>query len=130
MENKIVEDLEELKTLEEEDIPEEEQIQAPVKVKKPRSPAQIEAFAKVIAKREENRLLRKASKEIQEVEDKKLLDAKLIKKAIAVKKRQIKQQKILELDEPDDEKIELKKVVTNKIVVAPPEKPKLVINFI
>lgn len=66
---------------------EKDQIQAPVKAKKPHTQAQIDAFAKVVAKREENRKERKSGNEIIEQDRKRVLDEKIIKKAKALEKK-------------------------------------------
>ena len=106
------------------------------KVKKPRTEKQIAAFAKAKVVRDNNTLARKAVRETSAAADKKVLEAKLVKKAIAVKKRQIKQQAVL--DSVDDESVDetvhesgdggSRGVPVDKIDVAdydaPPETPK------
>ena len=120
MPKKIIESLEVLDILEPaEEAIEEDEITPPVKpVKvKPikedkrktsvRTVKQIEAFAKVQEIRQVNRDGRAKDKIIQLDELKKENEAKIIKKAISIKKKQIKKQIILDEVSDDDEPIEL-----------------------
>lgn len=75
-------------------------VQAP---KKPRTAKQLEAFEKAKAIRDANFLKRKQEAERIAAEEKKKIEEKLVKKAIAVKKKQIKQQKILDEIPSDDD---------------------------
>ena len=63
-----------------------------VKEKKPRTAKQIEAFEKARQTREKNALARKQSRDDEAIAIRKDVEDKLVKKAIAVKKKQIKQQ--------------------------------------
>lgn len=124
MENTDLEALEDLAIIEEElEIVDEEEIEAPIKVKKPRTQKQIDAFAKVLALREENRNKRRDEKNIKELENEKILQKKILQKAIAIKKKSIRESKILEIK--DDEIIELPRKL-----VKIDEKPKIIFKFL
>ena len=73
------------------------------KPRKPRSEKQIEQFKKVVETKMKNASERKKLAEVKAVVDKQELEEKLVKKAIAVKKKQIKKQKIID-DISDEEK--------------------------
>ena len=110
---------------------EDDNIQA-VKVKKPRTQKQIDAFAGVIAKRTLAREARAGKrlevaveKEKVAIEDKRILDAKIIKKAINLTKRKIREERILEDDDTEDAPIQRKKAL-----VKPEIPPKLQILFV
>jgi hypothetical protein len=119
--------LETLESLEEapviSDIPddtdEEEEPKTIQKSKIPRSVKQIEAFAKVIEKRQEKRNERAQIREKEQAKAKEELKEKIMKKAISIKKKQIKQQIALDDISSDDEPIESikKKVVASKAKV-------------
>lgn len=79
-----------------------QQEQEIIKQKKPRTPAQIEAFKKVVAIREENRLKRKAEQEEEKKQFEKYKEDLIVKKAISIKKKQLKEIKPLQ-NIPDDE---------------------------
>ena len=92
---KIIEKLESLEEKEEEvpeigDIPSEseheEETKTIQKSKKPRTQAQIDAFAKVIEKRTEKRQERAVNREKEAIVKKKELEEKILKKAISIKK--------------------------------------------
>lgn len=72
------------------------------KEKKPRTPAQIEAFKKVVAIRQANRDKRKTEAELEMEEFRKYKESLIIKKAVSIKKKQLKQLKPLN-DISDDE---------------------------
>ena len=80
-------------------------VQAP---RKPRTAKQIEAFEKAKAIRDANYAKRKEEAQIKAEMERKILEEKLVKKAIAVKKKQIKQQKILD-DIPSDDDVPVQK---------------------
>lgn len=87
------------------------------KVKKPRSQAQIDAFARAVAKRSENRAGRAAEKAVEADAERARLEAKVVKKAIAVKKKQMKADLLdaLSEDEEVDQDIQrLKQAVVKK----------------
>jgi hypothetical protein len=73
--------------------------------KKEKSEKQKEAWAKAISKRTENREARKNVKFEEDVVFKKELDEKIVKKAIAIKKKQITKAKIIEMSESDEEEV-------------------------
>ena len=112
------------KELEELDIPIKEIIKEPVaelikedsddepepeiqkKPARPRTAKQIEQFKKVVESKMRNAEERKKKAEIKAVEDKQELEEKLVKKAIAVKKKQIKKQKLIDdISEEEDDKV-------------------------
>ena len=81
--------------------------EAPIqKPKAPRTAAQIAAFKKVQAKRDENRVQRLVEKKLKEKADQEELEKKVVKKAISIKKRQIKKQAVLDEISDDDTPIE------------------------
>jgi hypothetical protein len=118
------------------DIPsDEEEPQTIQKSKRPRTQAQIDAFAKVIAKRTENRKMRADTREKDAIIVKAELEKKILKKASSIKKRQIKQQIALDDISSDDESdtevkkklSQFKRSVVEKVratVVPVPEVPK------
>ena len=110
------------------------QIEVKPKVKKPKTEKQMAAFAKVVEKRKENVRLRKEEKEIEEQEKKKILELKLIHKAISVKKKQLKKERILdEISDDDSEPVLQKQKVKSKpkqIVYQEPERPKFLLRFV
>ena len=77
------------------------------KPKPPRTPKQIEAFKQVRDKKMENAKKRQDEKKTQDEADKKELEAKIIKKAVALKKKQIKKQVVLEEISDDETPIEV-----------------------
>lgn len=103
-----------------EQLSEEESVE---KVKPPRTQKQIEAFKKVREKKMENAMRRQIEKKIQEEKEKQELEAKIIKKAVALKKKQIKKQTVLEEISDDDTPIEVIKEI-KKTLPKPVEKPK------
>lgn len=115
-----------------EEVEDIQEIQAP---KKPRTEKQIEAFKKVIEKRNENRKIRAEEKEKVAEQEKIVLEEKIIKKAVSIKKKQIKKQIVLDDITDDDEPIEdikHKIIKSKKIVPVPapipppqPQKPKI-----
>ena len=70
-------------------------------IKKERTPRQIEVFKAALEKREENRQMRKAEKELKNAEQKKIDEDKIIKKGLALKKKQILRAAILNDDDSD-----------------------------
>lgn len=66
------------------------------KVKKPRTPKQLEAFEKAKAIRDANALKRKEEAQRKAEEMRKKDEEKIIKKAIALKKKQLKQREIID----------------------------------
>ena len=84
-----------------------------VKEKKPRTAKQIEAFEKARQTREKNALARKQMRDEEAIAIRKEVEDKLVKKAIAVKKKQIKQQAVLDEISDDDTPLEeVEKIAT------------------
>jgi hypothetical protein len=85
------------------------------KPKKPRTEKQIIAFNLVIEKRNENRRQRALAKEKEQDEEKKALEAKIMKKAVSIKKKEIKKQLVLDDISDDDEPVEnIKKKIVKR----------------
>ena len=70
--------------------------------KKERTPAQIAAFERCRAKREENRALRKQQREQENEEKKKEKEEKIVKKAVRIKKKEKLEQAIVEPSSDED----------------------------
>jgi len=70
-------------------------------VKKERTELQKEVFKLALEKREQNRKMRKAEKELQNTQQKEIDEAKIIKKGLALKKKQIVRAAILNNDDSD-----------------------------
>ena len=101
-----------------EDSDDEPEPEIQKKPARPRTAKQIEQFKKVVESKMRNAEERKKKAEIKAVEDKQELEEKLVKKAIAVKKKQIKKQKIIDdISEEEDDK------VIQKMKPARPTKP-------
>jgi len=76
---------------------------------RPRTAKQIEQFRKVVETKMKNATERKLKAELKAEADKQELEQKLVKKAIAVKKKQIKKEKIIDdisSGEEDDQVIQ------------------------
>lgn len=95
---------------------EEECIQKP---KKPRSEKQIIAFNLVLEKRNEKRRERALVKEQELAAEMQEIEAKIMKKAISIKKKQIKRDLVLDEVSDDDEDIESikKKIIKSQTAV-------------
>ena len=111
MTSEKVEDTEEL-------LPVIEEVQAveapPVKIKKPRSQAQIDAFVKVRAKRDENRVARLKTKEDDAVVQKAQIEEKIVKKAVRIRKKQIVREAVLDDISDEDIPVEIVKKLVKK----------------
>ena len=70
--------------------------------KKERTPAQIAAFEKCRAKREENRALRKQEREQEDKAKKQEKEVKIVKKAVRIKKKEKLEQAIMQSSSDDD----------------------------
>jgi hypothetical protein len=97
--------------------------------KKPRTEKQLEAFAKAREKMMLNLKERKEKKALEDAERKKEIEEKIVKKALAIKKKQIKAKAIIESISDDDTPIEEVKKIATKIAVSKgkalePEPPK------
>lgn len=134
LDNEKVEDVEDLGIQRRKDAVEEEAIEdepKPVlRVKKPRTEAQIKAFEKAKETARLNAEKRKTERDLVAQQEQKVVEEKLVKKAIAVKKKQIKKQAILDEIEDDDTPLEeiekiVKKLPARKVVkeVELPVKP-------
>jgi poly(A) polymerase Pap1 len=97
---------------------EEECIQKP---KKPRSEKQIIAFNLILEKRNEKRRERALVKEQELAAEMHEIEAKIMKKAISIKKKQIKRELILDEVSDDDEPIESikEKILKSKATKSP-----------
>lgn len=91
-----------------------------------RSQKQNDAFQKALEVRKQNIEKRKTMREKAEEEAKKMLEEKIVKKAIAVKRREIKKLQILEPEPEDDSEEEEEYVEKPKArpSQAPPPQPK------
>jgi hypothetical protein len=99
--------------------PEPENPDSILRAKKTRTPKQLEAFERAKAIRDANTLKRKEEARLRDAAEKKMIEDKLVKKAISLKKKQIKKQAVLDEISDDDTPIEkIKELVGN-----PPNKP-------
>jgi len=97
---------------------------AVIKPKRERTEKQLEAFAKAREKMVINLKARKEKEEQDAVIKKKEIEEKIVKKAVAIKKREIKQKAILDTISDDDTSMEDIKKIASKIKPLEPEKPK------
>ena len=116
-----------------EEVPKEtsEEDEAPKRIHRPRppkTPAQLEAFKKAVAVRTANSKRRKDAADELLAQTKKETEDKVVRKAIAIKKKQIKAQIALEEISSDDEPIEVIKQKIKKVVERPP--PKITFTFV
>lgn len=90
------------------------------KPKKPRTQKQLEAFERAKKIRDDNTVRRKMEQKMRDDEMKKIVEQKLVKKAISIKKKEIKKQAILDEISDDDTPIqkikEIAKTITNPAV--------------
>ena len=70
------------------------EMQSLEKPKKPRTEAQIKAFELARQKRDANRKAREEERIRQQEEEKKAVEEKIVKKAVSIKKKQIKKQQV------------------------------------
>lgn len=121
-----VEEIEEVEEEEDDGIEiKEPPKKAPIRKKetKPRPPktsAQLATVAKMLEAKRKNAELRRLEREADEAEHKKKLQEKIVKTAIKIKKKQIKQEKIIEnadTDGEEDDIEEIKKVVKKRAVI-------------
>lgn len=127
--NEPLENIEEEKQDEPESVEEEKQdepentdcIQA-VKEKKPRTQKQIDAFNKCIEirgqRRGERKEIRDENAEVKKVE----LEEKIVKKAVSIKKKQLKKQMALDDISDDDTPMEQLKV-KKRVIIREPSPP-------
>jgi hypothetical protein len=117
---------------ESEEEPETPVVKPEVKPKKERTARQIEAFNECLAKKKEKADKRFAdAKKLAEYE-KKELEEKVVKKAISIKKKQIKKQSALDDISDDDTPMEKIKQIAKPKPVVPvkAEAPKITFKFI
>lgn len=121
LENENVETLEETPVLPSKEIESEtENPDSITRAKKTRTPKQLEAFEKAKAIRDANTLKRKEEAKLRADEERKIIEEKLVKKAISIKKKQIKKQSIIDEMSDDDTPIEkIKELVAGKPTVSP-----------
>ena len=103
-----------------------EKIDAPPKKKRIATEKQLEGMKKGREILQQKHKEKKEKKLLEEEENKKLLESKIINKAISIKKKQIKKQIALDEISDDDTPIEeiKQKIITKKPVDLPQEKPK------
>ena len=111
-------------------------VETTIAVKKPRTEKQIAVFERAKATAKTNADNRRIVAEMRAKEERELLDKKIVLKAIAIKKKEIKKQAILDAVSDDDTPIEeIRKIVSLpakksliKEIVLPPavEKPKYI----
>ena len=117
MTNLQVEDIEAVKEVEQllPVIEEEKQpLEAPVKIKKPRSEKQIAAFLLVRQKRDENRVARLKTREEEAVVKKDEIEQKIVKKAVSIRKKQIVREAVLDDISDEDIPVEIVKKLVKK----------------
>jgi hypothetical protein len=98
-----------------EEVEENEPIQ--VKKKKVMTKAQLEALARGRATKKANSEVKMTAKSIQAQKDKEELEAKIVKKAISIKKKQIKKQVALDEVSDDETDIQVVRKMAAKIPV-------------
>jgi len=102
-----------------------------VKAKKPRTEAQIKAFERCLELKKEK--VKKRADEAQRLAeyDKKALEAKVVAKAISIKKKQIKKQSALDEISDEEDVIEVvKEKSKERGIPRPPPVPKISFTFI
>ena len=101
----------------------------PVKEKRERTQKQIDAFSRALEIRKEQVKIRKTMRDVAEIQAKKIIEDKILKKAIQLKKKQIKKLEMLKPTESDseeeDDDVEKKEPKTNE---TRPPKPALTIG--
>jgi len=127
---KLLDELAELKDSVAESLPDDFVIE---KVKKPRSEKQKATLDKANESRRLKTLERKAKKEKEDAKQKKVTDRKIIDKAIKIKKKQIRNHKILdsesesEEEEQEEEQVEvfekIKPIKSIKPIILKPPQP-------
>ena len=99
----------------------EEQPKRPYKPRPPKTAAQLEAFKKAVATRNANAKRRKDAADELLAQSKKETEDKVVRKAISIKKKQLKAQIALEEISSDDEPIEVIKQKVKKVVERAPK---------
>lgn len=102
------------------------------KPKAKRTQKQIDAFKKVRDKKMENARLREQERKLLLEQQQKELEEKIIKKAVSIKKKQIKKQAVLEEISDDETSIEVIKEIKRKLPTPKqaPTQPKFNIKFV
>ena len=120
-------EIEEIEKLEIEDELNEitEEIEKPIKQKKPRSQKQIDVLEKGRKKMLENTKLRAIEKQKMEDESKKSFESRVVKKALEIKKKEILRESILDEISSDDENTPLEKI--KKIIKKKKEFPSVIV---
>jgi hypothetical protein len=95
--------------------PENENPHSITRAKKPRTEKQLEAFDRAKAIRDANTLKRKEEARLLAEQERKIIEDKLIKKAISLKKKQIKKQAVLDEVSDDDTPLEKVKEIAEKV---------------
>lgn len=90
--------------------------------KKPRTEKQLAVFAKARETKAANALARKAEREAAEAAERAIIEEKLIKKALAIKRKQVKARALID-DLPEDTSTVLKSKVEKVEVVRESKKP-------
>ena len=119
MKNEEVEEIEQMLPVVEDSVSPVDSLEAPasvpvVKEKKPRSQAQIDAFIKVRAKRDQNRLARLKTRDEETVVHNAKIEEKIVKKAVAIRKKQIVREAVLDDISDDDIPVEIVKKIIKK----------------
>jgi hypothetical protein len=114
---------------------EDEEVVAPIKVKKERTQKQKDAFERCILKKKECASKRNDDAKRLAAFDKAALEEKVVKKAISIKKKQIKKQSALDEISDDDTPIEKVKEIAKRnpppiTLVKQIEKPKITFRFV
>jgi hypothetical protein len=91
----------------------------PVKVKRERTQKQIDAFNRCILKKKERASERQENAKKLLAIEKEALEEKIVKKAISIKKKQIKKQSALDEVSDDDTEIEVIREKAKKITTVP-----------
>ena len=93
------------------------------KERKPKTQAQIDAFKRTRQKGIDINEKRRIEKEATAKMEQEILESKIVKKALKIKRREIKQQAVLETSDEDEEPIQaVKKVATKRVRIQEPEK--------
>jgi len=126
-------------SLRKEEKKEEKKVDIITKEKKPRTQKQIEATNRMRDRLKEETLKRAEQKKLEEEQRKKQLEEKIVNKAISIKKKQIKKEKVLDVISDDETPMEevkqmMKKTqpkeVNQKQSNIVNEKPKITVYFV
>jgi hypothetical protein len=116
---------------------EETKVDTITKEKKPRTQKQIEATNRMRDRLKEETLKRAEQKKLEEEQRKKQLEEKIVNKALSIKKKQIKKEKVLDAISDDEtpmeevkKMIKPKKQIEEKIETKIDTKPKITVYFV